>query len=226
LTLTPHGKSAPDRYIGGMTITHLLATLPVENDILPAPAPDAGLLAFLATRRSSKVGQLGAPGPDRETLEAILKLAVRVPDHGKMAPWRFLVIGSDAAVALGEKAAAIAVANNPQADDTLAAFEWGRFTRAPVCLAVISSPRPNPKVPIWEQELSAGALCHNICLAARGFGFGATWLTEWVAFDRAFAAHLGLSDAERIAGFIYFGTPTEAPTERPRPDVSKLTTWL
>jgi nitroreductase len=209
-----------------MTINNLLATLPVENDILPEPAPNTALLAFLATRRSSKVGQLGAPGPDRETIEAILHLAVRVPDHGKMAPWRFMVIGSDGAVKLGEKAAAIAVANNPQADDTLAAFELGRFTRAPVCLAVISSPRPNPKVPIWEQELSSGALCYNICLAARGFGFGATWLTEWVAFDRDFADALGLSIAERIAGFIYFGTPTEAPIERPRPDVSKLTTWL
>lgn len=209
-----------------MTNASLLPILPVEHDVLPAPAPDVALLNLLATRRSSKVAQLAGPSPDRATVEAILQLGVRVPDHGKMAPWRFIVIEGDAAVRLGQVAADIASTKNPDADPSMAAFERTRFARAPVCLAVVSSPRDNPKVPVWEQQMSAGALCHNLCLAARGFGFGATWLSEWVAYDRTFAAGLGLSDKEQIAGFIYLGTPTEPPTERPRPDARALTTWL
>ncbi|MCU0882899.1 MAG: nitroreductase [Hyphomonadaceae bacterium] len=172
------------------------------------------------------MAHLSAPGPDRATLNAILQLAVRVPDHGKMAPWRFVVIGGEARMELGKVTAAIARAAKPDADGSLEEIEQARFTRAPIVLAVVSAPRENPKVPVWEQELSAGALCHSIGLAARGYGFACTWLTEWVAYDRAFAAALGLSEQERLAGLLYLGTPTEAPTERPRPDAAALTTWL
>jgi nitroreductase len=201
-------------------------SLPAENDVLPPPAHDPALLTMLATRRSSKVAHLSDPGPDRATLEAILQLAVRVPDHGKMAPWRFVVIAGDARAKLGEAAATIARASRPDADNSLEEIERARFQRAPVVLGVVSAPRENPKVPVWEQELSAGALCHSISLAARGYGFACTWLSEWVAYDRDFATALGLAATERLAGLLYLGTPTEPPIERPRPDAAALTRWL
>jgi nitroreductase len=209
-----------------MTNATLMPPLPAENDSLPGPAPNAALLELLATRRSTKVANLAAPAPDAETLSALLRLATRIPDHGKMAPWRFIVIGPEAGARLGEEAARIARARNPQADETLETLELGRFLRAPMVLAVVSSPRDNPKVPVWEQELSAGALCHNIALAAYGFGFAATWLTEWVAYDREIGAALGLAVSERVAGFLYMGTAKVNPQERPRPDVSALVTVL
>lgn len=205
-----------------MTLLHTLPASPVENDALPLPAPNEALLAHLALRRSTKIAHLTGPGPDAPTLETILRLAVRVPDHGKIAPWRFVVLEGAGARAYGEALAALVAARKPDTDAGLLAFEAGRFERGGVCIAVVSKPVLNPKVPEWEQVLSSAAVCMNMLHASWGFGFAGCWLTEWPAYDREAMTLLGLSAHEKIAGFVYLGQASEPPLERPRPNLDML----
>ncbi|MFZ4071335.1 MAG: nitroreductase family protein [Caulobacterales bacterium] len=201
---------------------------------LPAPPAEGAptrpvnanpaMLALLATRRSSKPFHLAEPGPDRAQIAALLTLAARCPDHGKLAPWRFIVIAGEARARLGDELAAIA-ANQPGASEATIDAARAQLQRSPVVVAVVSTAAPHAKIPEWEQILSAGAVCYNLILAAEGLGFGGVWLTGWAAYDARAKAALGVTEAERVAGFIYLGTQTQSAEERPRPDVAKLTTW-
>lgn len=172
--------------------------------------------SFLRTRRSAKPRDLERPGPDAAQLAAILAVAARTPDHGKLAPWRFVVIGDrDAFAALLESAYH---ADHPEAT-RLELEAVDQFARqAPTLVAAFSTPDRNAKIPVWEQELSAGAACMNLVAAATAHGFGAGWLTGWAAYSEPVARALLGSAEGRIAGFIFIGTPPQSPPERPRPD--------
>ena len=175
---------------------------------------------YLATRRSVPANSLAGPAPDDATLQTILTMAVRVPDHGKLAPWRFIVFEGDASVAAGQAFARIAGGTDPER----AQAEAERFSRAAMVIAVVSRAAEHPKIPEWEQVLSAGAVCLNLIHAAAAHGFRAQWLTEWIAYDERARAAIGLAPDERVAGFIYLGRAQIVPTERARPVVAELVT--
>lgn len=185
---------------------------------------DHALGAYLKTRRSIPAPQLGEPGPDADALTAMLTIAARVPDHGKLAPWRFIVYGRDERARAVEALAAIA-RRSEAADAAQRAEKAKTFAEAPLVVGVIASPAAeHPKIPLWEQQLSAGAVCLNLLHAAQAHGFAAQWLTGWYAYDPEALRFLGISDGERVAGFVHIGTPTMPPTERDRPDVAAKTT--
>lgn len=184
------------------------------------------LTDHLTTRRSVPFALMGGPGPDAATLEAMLAIAARVPDHGKLAPWRFIVIGPEAGAGLGRFLESLVAADDPAVEDKRREIERTRFTRAPVCVAVVSRAAPHPKIPEWEQVLSAGAVCLNLLHAACAHGFGGTWITEWPAYDRRVLDRLGLSPHETIAGFVHIGTPTAKAEDRVRPDMNAIVTHL
>lgn len=184
-----------------------------------------GLFEFLAARRSVKPDRLDFPGPTQEQLSQILTVGSRVPDHKKLNPWRFIVFEGDARTAAGEIFAKACEKEEREPPSRVRLdMERGRFLRSPLVIAVVFSPKPRPGAPDWEQELSAGALCFNVCLAANALGFGTSWITEWIAYSATVREDLGLRGSERIAGFIYIGTPMEKPDERERPAIEKLTT--
>ncbi len=199
---------------------------PADGDRLAAALPSADVLRFLARRRSLPVRHLGEPGPSDEELDRLLALAARVPDHGKLAPWRFVVIAGDARARVGETIARAFLVRQPDAQLPSIEAERGRLLRAPVVVAVVSAPVLHPKVPEWEQVLSAGAVCHQLLLAANAMGFAAQWITEWYGYDRQVLAALGLGGGERLAGFVHVGTATADAEERGRPDVSTKVTRL
>lgn len=178
-------------------------------------------LNLLRTRRSTALKDLTVPAPEGEVLHTLLTIATRVPDHGKLCPWRLVLIREAAALKLGELAAARLAALQPEASEAELAYEQSRFIRAPLCIAVLSTPVADRK-PVWEQELSAGAVCMNLLLAAEALGFGAKWLTEWVAYDEALRAAIGGGPADKIAGFIYLGTKTAATPDRERPTLADV----
>lgn len=209
-------------------------------------------LDALLTRRSTAVKDLRAPAPSDAELEQILRVATRVPDHGKLCPWRIIILRGEGALKLGAHAAEIFAKQNPDATQAQIEAERTRFTRAPLCLAVISTPILGTK-PVWEQELSAGAVCINILHAAHALGYGAKWLTEWVAYEEKIMAALcslplrgrvrvgpkeataapengplptsplqGEEHNARIAGFIYLGTKTFETPDRERPELDKV----
>lgn len=175
-----------------------------------------GAMDALGKRRSVLARNLQDPGPNADELNALMETAVRVPDHGRIGPWRMIVFEGEARARFGELLATRAKALDPNASDSLIAQERNRFNRAPVVVGVVSSPDVSRRIPVWEQHLSAGAVCMNLLTAATLSGYGAQWLTEWYAFDEEIGAALSLGKDEQIAGFIYIGTPTEAPTERMR----------
>ncbi len=185
-------------------------------------------IELLSKRRSVGLKMLTTPGPDREELTTILTIGTRVPDHGRLAPWRFIVIQADSSAAdeLGEAVAKIWIEKNPDADDLKLQTERSKFKRAPVTIAVVSALKDHPKVPQIEQTYSAGAVCMNLINAANALGYSTNWLTEWHAFDRDFLTRLGLTTEESLVGFIYIGTAQEPPTERERPDLDKIVTYL
>lgn len=181
---------------------------------------------FLATRRSVTARNMTDPGPDDATLKRIITAGMRVPDHGKMGPWRFIVIKGDARVKFGDILADAYKKTDPEAFDELLEVERERFQRSPIVIAVTSRITPGHKIPEWEQELSSGAACMNLLNASHAEGFAAQWLTEWPAYNDDVAAGLGLQENERIAGFVYIGTPKEPPTERGRPEYEeRVTEW-
>ncbi|MET3599315.1 nitroreductase [Martelella mangrovi] len=180
---------------------------------------------FLKTRRSTPVLKLSEPGPGRAELEEILTIAARVPDHGKLAPWRFIVYAGDARAEVGEALEAITRSDNPDASDARLKLERERLTRAPIVVGVISRAAVHPKIPEWEQIMSSAAACYNLVAAANAFGYGATWLTEWYAFDERSLPALGVEPGERVVGLVHIGTRTEEPFERVRPELSDVVTW-
>jgi len=176
-------------------------------------------LSLLHERRSVKAKDMVAPGPDAAALDAILRAGHRVPDHGKLGPWRFIVFEGDARVAFGKALARIYGDINPEMGPDTAAAQAGLPVRAPTMIAVIFSPSDKKPIPEWEQIMSTGAVCQNMLIAAHAQGYVAQWLTEWMAFEPKVAAHLGLSPVERVAGFLYFGSAEATPAERERPDL-------
>ena len=187
---------------------------------------DIKLIDYLKTRRSTPVLQLSEPGPSRSELEEILTLAVRVPDHGKLAPWRFVVIQGEERNRLGEACLARALTKTPNLNEDQQKIERERFLRAPVIIGVVSKAAPHFKIPEWEQRLSAGALCLNLMMSVNAHGYVANWLTEWLAFDTEIWPEFGVSADEQIAGFIYVGSTVFPPVERPRPELNTVVTWL
>jgi nitroreductase len=183
-------------------------------------------LDLLKRRRSVAPHLLGGPGPTPEEIETLLTVASRVPDHGRLYPWRFIVIGGDARRRIGEAIGRAFRADNPNASAETAEFERNRLARAPLVIAVVSRAAPHVKIPDWEQLMSAGAACMNLVVAANAMGYGTSWITEWYAFDRRVLDALGLAPGERIAGFVHIGRPTEAPVERPRPNLADIVTRL
>ena len=181
-------------------------------------------LHVLDTRRSVPSKQLGEPGPDHATLLRMLTSAVRVPDHGKLVPFRFIRLQGEARHALGDLLAARTLHLQPGAADAVVEKDRARFSHAPVIITVVARLTPGHKVPEQEQLLTAGSVCFALLQAAQALGFGAQWLTGWMAYDAAVAATLGLSADERIAGFIHIGTPKMEAPERERPDPALLLT--
>ena len=181
-------------------------------------------LHVLDTRRSVPSKQLGEPGPDHATLLRMLTSAVRVPDHGKLVPFRFIRLQGEARHALGDLLAARTLHLQPDAADAVVEKDRARFSHAPVIVTVVARLTPGHKVPEQEQLLTAGSVCFALLQAAQALGFGAQWLTGWMAYDDAVAATLGLSADERIAGFIHIGTPKMEAPERERPDPALLLT--
>ena len=184
------------------------------------------LIDYLSTRRSIPAFQMSGPGPSKGEVEDILKLATRVPDHGKLAPWRFIVYRGAERQRISEALAKIAMADKPELSDEMVKVENTRLTRAPVVIAVVSRAAPHVKIPEWEQLMSAGAVCLNLVMAANAHGYASNWLTEWYAYDKRAYPILGVNEGERIAGFVHIGTPTVPPTERPRPELSEIVAWV
>jgi nitroreductase len=182
--------------------------------------PDA--LELLKTRRSVKPMELTDPGPSADQLATILTIASRVPDHGKLVPWRFIVFEGDARLAAGEIIAETFRAAQPAAALEQIEFERKRLARAPMVIAVVSRAGPHVKIPEWEQILSAGAAAMSLVFATHAFGYAANWITEWYAYDRRVTAALGIGANERIAGFVHIGTPVRPPEERPRPPLTDI----
>lgn len=183
-------------------------------------------LQLLARRRSVPPQNLSDPGPTATELETLLTLASRVPDHGRVTPWRFLVIAGEVRHEIGEAIAAAYRRDEPGADAAQVDRERTRLARAPLVVAVISRARPHAKIPEWEQVLSAGAVCMSLVIAANAMGFGTSWLTEWYGYDRRILDRLGLDHDERVAGFVHIGRAGEIPADRPRPALADVVTHL
>lgn len=183
---------------------------------------DNPLIDFLGRRRSASALGLQAPGPGDAALARLLGIAIRVPDHGKLAPWRFVVIESEAKARLVEALEAVAATRS---DATRASTALRKLARPPLCVVVISQIK-GAAIPEWEQILSAGAVCMNLVTASLAMGFGANWITEWYSYDPQALALCGVGAEERVAGLIMIGTAAAPPDERPRPDPVELVTYL
>ena len=189
------------------------------------PTPNPAALDFLLTRRSRPAKTLTTPVPDRATLETLLTAAARTPDHGKLEPWRFIVLTKPALARLAGLIPARGAALGIEADKITKAEH--QFASADLAVAVIASPKPSDKIPQIEQVYSAGAVCLALVNAGLAAGWGANWLSGWASHDRDFVtAGLGLAPHESVAGFIHLGTETTAPPERPRPDLGTIATWV
>ncbi|MGR3460205.1 MAG: nitroreductase family protein [Roseovarius sp.] len=189
------------------------------------PAPDTTALDFLRTRRSRPAKTLGLPAPDRTALRPLLEMALRCPDHGKLEPWRLIVLER----AAFERLAGLVESCGKRLGKSTAEIDKQRaqFADAHLAVAVIFSPKPSDKVPAVEQGHSAACVAYGLLNAALATGWGANWLTGWASHDATFAREaLGLGPEERIVGFIHIGTESTAPPERPRPDTDALTTWM
>ena len=184
--------------------------------------PDA--INLLKTRRSVKPIELTGPGPAAGEVDTLLTVASRVPDHGKLTPWRFIVFDGEARLKAGETIETIFKTDHPEATEDQVAFERNRLARAPLVVAVVSRATPHVKIPEWEQVLSAGAAAMSLVIAAHALGFGTAWITEWYAYDRGVLDALGLASHEKIAGFVHIGRPTHAPEDRPRPALADIVT--
>jgi len=179
---------------------------------------------LLKSRRSVPAHLMTGPGPTAAELDEILAIATRVPDHGKLAPWRFVVFEGEARAAAGEIIERLYVAKNPDAEADRRAQERGRLARAPLVVAVVSTAAPHPKIPEWEQVLSAGAVCMNLVIAAQAMGYAGSWLSNWLSYDAQVLEAFGVKPHEKIAGFIHLGRANTVPEDRPRPDLAAIVT--
>ncbi|HEV2532026.1 nitroreductase [Phenylobacterium sp.] len=200
-------------------MTDALPPAPQFGDPLPL-TPEPAVLRFLARRRSTSAVTLTEPAPSAEQLDQLLRLATRVPDHGKLAPWRFVLLEGSAKARFAQRLEALALAR----DDPQAAAKLAKLKAPPLCVAVISSPKPDTPIPQWEQILSAGACATTLLYATLAMGYGANWITDWYAYDPDANAILGLEAGERVAAFMLIGTSRESPLERERPDRAALVT--
>ena len=190
---------------------------------LPLPIADEAALARLARRRSAPAQSLTSPGPDAAQLARLLEVAARTPDHGKLFPWRFVIIEGEAKARLVERLRPLAA---DQADPVKAANVLAKLAHPPLTVLVISRVTEGHKVPVWEQQLSAGAVCMNLEHAADAMGFSASWITDWYSYEPRAVELLGLTAGEKVAGFVHIGTLTEPPLERARPVVADITSRL
>jgi nitroreductase len=181
---------------------------------------------MLLTRRSVKPVDLTTPGPSAAEVEQLLIVASRVPDHGKVVPWRFIVFEGDARLEAGDKIVAAYRTDHPHAKPEHLELERVRLARAPLVIAVVSRTRLQARIPEWEQVLSGGAAAMNLLHAAHAFGFAASWITEWYAYDRRVLNAFGLSAEERIVGFVHIGSALRSTDDRPRPPLSEIVTWF
>jgi len=189
------------------------------------PAPNQTALDFLLSRRSRPAKTLVAPAPDRTALRPLLTAAARTPDHGKLEPWRFIVLEKPALTRLSTLVAELGAGRDLDADQMTKSIS--QYANADLAVAVICSPKPSPKIPEIEQVYSAGAACLALLNAALAAGWGANWLSGWASHDPEFRTRgLDLAPHETIAGFIHIGTEKTAPPERPRPDLDAITTWV
>lgn len=205
-------------------MTEIFPPAPSVGTPMLATRPSSDTRKFLSLRRSANKAALGAPGPDAGQLAHILETATRVPDHRRLSPWRFIVFEGEARAKFGEAAAEVQRAEIPNASDKMLEDTRQLLMRAPVVVAVISSPTDDGRTPVWEQELSAGAVTYNLLLAANAAGWAGVWLTEWIAFSGGINSLLGLANGERVAGYVYLGTATMNPQERARPETAPLVT--
>lgn len=178
--------------------------------------------SFLQKRRSVPAKTMSGPGPNADEVLALIEIAARVPDHGKIAPWRFIQYGSDYCKQLGEIIETRFKEINSDYSEEVLEIERGRFTRVPVVIGIISAPKDHPKVPEWEQVLSAGAAAMNLLSGANALGYDAQWLSEWVAFDEVLAPKFGVKPGEKLAGFIHIGKKQMPKTERDRPQIGSV----
>ena len=181
-------------------------------------------LDLLKTRRSVKAMELAGPGPAASEIETMLTVASRVPDHGKLTPWRFIVFEGDARFAAGDKIAAVFAENYPDATQDQVDKERERLARAPLVIAVVSRATEHKKIPEWEQVLSAGAAAMSLDLAAHALGYAANWITEWYAYDRRVLDSFGVGPQERVAGFIHIGRANGPAEDRDRPSLREIVT--
>ncbi len=195
----------------------VIPRLPREGEHAEAAHESADTLALLARRRSTKIAHFVEPGPNSEEVDALIRISARVPDHGKLGPWRFVVMEGEARARAGESIAAV-IASDESVDEMRLTAARNHFKRAPAVVMVVSTAAPHPKIPEWEQQLSSGAVCFSLLLAAHALGYAGCWLTEWPAYDARARAALGLAEHERVAGFVYLGAAREQPTERVRAD--------
>lgn len=189
---------------------------------LPLPVRSEELLSRLAVRRSASAQLLSAPGPSQAEIDQILHLGARTPDHGKLFPWRFVVLGPQSRAELAEALAALAESQGRVAKD-LAVL--AKLANPPLTILVVSTPIEGHKVPVWEQQLSAGAVCMNLEHATNALGYSASWITDWYSYDPAAVALFGVEDGESIAGFIHVGSLSEPSLERPRPVMAHKVTF-
>ena len=177
---------------------------------------------LMARRRSVNPIALAGPGPNAPELDALLTLATRVPDHGKLAPWRLIVFEGDARQRASAIIGEFFMQDDPDAAPERIKIEQTRLSRAPLVLGVVSRAVPHVKIPEWEQIMSAGAVCMNLTLAANAMGYSSSWLTEWYAYDRRVLRRLGLAEHEKMAGFIHIGRAGCVPEDRPRPKLTDV----
>ena len=183
-------------------------------------------LSLLQQRHSAPARQLGEPAPDDATLQALLEAAIRVPDHGKLVPFRLLRLQGEAKLRCGEQLAALAIRHDPDMAEARREKERQRYTFAPLVIIVVARLDPHSKVPEIEQKLSAGCVAHNLLLGAFALGFGAQWITGWAAYDRDAAQIFGLAENEQVIGFVHIGTARIDIPDRLRPQLSDvLSTW-
>ena len=184
--------------------------------------PDA--LDLLKSRRSIKPIERHGPGPTPAEVETLLTIASRVPDHGKLTPWRFIIFEGDARLKAGETIGSVFRENRPDATADQVEHEKRRLARAPLVIAVVSRATQHVKIPEWEQIMSGGAAATSLVLAAHAMGYAASWLTEWYAYDRRVLDTMGLAPNERIVGFVHIGRPVKPTEDRPRPPLSEIVT--
>ncbi|MDM7852761.1 nitroreductase family protein [Pseudochrobactrum kiredjianiae] len=184
------------------------------------------LIDFFKTRNSTPIVGLIEPAPSADELAEILTIASRVPDHGKLNPWRFIIYRRDARIQVGEmladRAAQRAVENNEEFSDSHREKELKRFSRAPLVIGVVCSPRDTHRIPEWEQFLSSAASAMQLCNAANALGYGSNWITNWYSDDEEGKRLLGIAPHEKVAGFVHIGTPKAAAPDRPRPELQSL----